>query len=141
MLTMKKERLYFLTAHGVRVYHPSTGTQLFASSRGDEASLDSLIDHVNRRLDAQRVEAIRERRIRAAVKALIDAPIYYVVKRGDAISTIANRFDTTPDYIRKWNNLTGDKVRIGDRLIVKAQGPRPQLPPPPARRQPAGSGN
>lgn len=138
MLRMKKERLYFLTAHGVRVTHPSTGTQLFASSRGDEPALDSLIEHVNRRLDAQRVEAIRERRIRAGVQALIDEPIYYVVKRGDAISSIANRFDTTPEYIKKWNNLTSDKVRIGDRLIVKAKGPRPKLPPPPAPRQPKG---
>jgi len=134
MLTMKKERLYALTAHGVRVNYPGSPTQLFAASRGDEAALDSLIDHVNRRLDAQRVEAIRERRIRAAVARLMDEPIYYVVKRGDAISSIAARFDTTPDYIRKWNNLTGDKVRIGDRLIVKAKGPRPQPPPPPAPR-------
>ena len=138
MLTMKMERLYFLTAHGVRVTHPSRGTQLFAASRGDEAALDSLIDHVNRRLDAQRVEAIRERRIRAGVQALIDQPIYYVVRRGDAISSIAKRFDTTPEYIKKWNNLTSDKVRIGDRLIVKAKGPRPKLPPPPPPRQPRG---
>ena len=136
LLTMKKERLYFLTAHGVRVTHPSTGTQLFAASRGDEAALDSLIEHVNRRLDAQRVEAIRERRIRAGVQALINEPIYYVVRRGDAISSIASRFDTTPEYIKKWNNLTSDKVRIGDRLIVKARGPRPKLPPPPPPRQP-----
>ncbi|HEX6575471.1 MAG TPA: LysM peptidoglycan-binding domain-containing protein [Gemmatimonadaceae bacterium] len=135
MLTMHKERLYALTAHGVRVSYPGTPTQLFAASRGDEASLDSLIDHVNRRLDAQRVEAIRERRIRAAVARLVDEPIYYVVKRGDAISSIASRFDTTPDYIKQWNNLTSDKVRIGDRLIVKAKGPRPKIPPPPARRQ------
>ena len=138
MLTMKKERLYFLTAHGVRVNHPSTGTQLFAASRGDEPALDSLIDHVNRRLDAQRVEAIRERRIRAGIQALINEPIYYVVRRGDAISSIANRFDTTPENIRKWNNLTSDKVRIGDRLIVKARGPRPAPPPPPPPRQQKG---
>jgi hypothetical protein len=140
LLTMKKERLYALTAHGVRVHHPSVGTQLFASSRGDEASLDSLIDHVNKRLDALRVEAIRERRIRAAVAAMIDEPIYYVVKRGDAISSIATRFDTTPDYIRKWNNLPNDRVRIGDRLIVKAKGPRPVIAPPAARKtaQPRG---
>lgn len=138
MLTIKPERLYFLTARGMRVMHPSTATQLFAASRGDEAALDSLIDHVNRRLDALRVEAIRERRIRAGIRALIDAPIYYVVRRGDAISSIATRFDTTPEYIRKWNNLASDKVRIGDRLIVKAKGPRPKLPPPPPPRQPRG---
>ena len=140
LLTMKKERLYALTAHGVRVTYPGLGTQLFAASRGDEASLDSLIDHVTRKLDEQRVEAIREQRIRRAVAALIDEPIYYVVKRGDAISSIASRFDTTPEYIRKWNNLTSDRVRIGDRLIVKAKGPRPKLPPPapPRSRQQQG---
>jgi hypothetical protein len=140
LLTMKKERLYALTAHGVRVSHPASGTQIFAASRGDESALDSVIDHVNRRLDALRVEAIRERRIRAAVKRLIEQPIRYVVKRGDAISSIASRFDTTPENIRKWNNIVGDRVRIGDTLIVKAQGPRPPPPPPPAKRQTRASG-
>jgi hypothetical protein len=139
MLKMKKERLYALTAHGVRVSYPGTPTQIFASSRGDNAALDSLIDYVNRKLDAQRVEAIRERRIRAGVARLVDEPIYYVVKRGDAISSIAARFDTSPDYIKQWNGLTSDKVKIGERLIVKPKGPRPKLPPPPAprNRQPA----
>ena len=104
---------------------PGLPTQVFASSRGDQPALDSLVAHVNRRLDAQRVEAIRETRIRAAVAALIDEPIYYVVKRGDAISTIASRFDTTPEMLKKWNNLESNRVRIGERLIVKAKGPRP----------------
>jgi hypothetical protein len=140
MLSMKTERLYFLTAHGVRVKHPAAGEQIFAASRGDGPALDSLIEHVNRKLDAQRVEAIRERRIRAAVAAMIDQPIYYVIRRGDAISSIASRFDTTPELLKQWNNLPSDKVRIGDRLIVKAKGPRPKLPPkpPPRQRQPRG---
>jgi hypothetical protein len=136
MLTMKHKRLYFLTAHGVRISHGPGTMQEFAASRGDEASLDSLLDHVNKRLDAQRVEAIRERRIRAAVAAMIDEPIYYVVRRGDAISSIATRFDTTPDIIKRLNNLPNDKVRIGARLLVKAKGPRPKLPPPPPPRVP-----
>jgi len=134
LLTMKKRRLYFLTASGVRIEHESTGGQEFAASPGDEESLTKLVTLVNRRLDAQRVEAIRERRIRAAVAALIDMPITYVVRRGDAISSIATRFDTTPENIRKWNNIVGDRVRIGDTLIVKAKGPREPPPPPPAPR-------
>ncbi|MDO8500238.1 MAG: LysM peptidoglycan-binding domain-containing protein [Gemmatimonadaceae bacterium] len=135
LLTMKKSRLYFLTAHGVRVSQANGAKEEFAASRGDEPALDSLIEHVNRRLDAQRVEAIRERRIRAAVAAMINEPIYYVVRRGDAISSIAVRFDTTTEQLKKWNNLPSDKVRIGDRLIVKAAGPRPKPPPKPAPRQ------
>ena len=142
LLNLKKARPYLLSARGVRVTHAGLPTQVFASSRGDEAAMDSLIAHVNRRLDAQRVEAIRERRIRASIAALINEPIYYVVRRGDAISSIATRFDTTPEWIKKWNNLPNDRVRIGDRIIVKAQGPRPKPPPPPPpspkRQQPRG---
>ncbi len=136
LLTMKEKRLYFLTAHGVQISHGPGTMQQFASSPGDEDALDSLIDHVNKKLDAQRVEAIRERRIRAAVAKLIDEPIYYPVKRGDAISSIAARFDTNPDIIKKLNNLPNDKVKIGQQLLVKAKGPRPKLPPPPPPRVP-----
>lgn len=136
LLTMKQKRLYFLTAHGVRIAHGPGTMKEFASSPGDEASLDSLIDHVNKKLDHQRVEAIRERRIRAAVAKLIDEPIYYTVRRGDAISSIAARFDTTPDILKKLNNLTSDRVKIGQQLLVKAKGPRPKLPPPPPPRAP-----
>jgi hypothetical protein len=107
--------------------------QEFAASPGDEESLTKLVTLVNRRLDAQRVEAIRERRIRASIAALIDMPITYVVRRGDAISSIATRFDTTPENIRKWNNIVGDRVRIGDTLIVKAKGPREPPPAAPVR--------
>ena len=140
MLTLKKRRLYLLTARGVQVTHRTAGTEIFAASPGDEESMQKLVDHVNRRLDAQRVEAIRERRIRAGIAALIDQPILYVVRRGDAISSIATRFDTTPEYIRQWNNIVGDRVRIGDSLIVKPKGPRPPPPPPPAPRTPAQQG-
>ena len=59
LLTLKKRRLYLLTAKGVRIEHPAAGTQEFAASPGDEESLDKLVALVNRRLDAQRVEAIR----------------------------------------------------------------------------------
>ncbi|MEO7368123.1 MAG: LysM peptidoglycan-binding domain-containing protein, partial [Gemmatimonadaceae bacterium] len=131
MLTMDEKRLYFLTAHGVRISHGPGATQEFAASRGDEDSLDSLLNYVNRNLDQQRVEAIRETRIRKAVAKLIDEPLFYTVKRGDAISTVAARFDTTPDILKKLNNLTNNNIRIGQTLTVKAKGPRPELPPPP----------
>lgn len=136
MLSMKQKRLYFLTAHGVRISSGRGATQEFAASRGEAASLDSLLDYVNRKLDQQRVEAIRETRIRKAVAKLIEEPLFYTVKRGDAISTIAVRFDTTPDILKKLNNLPNNNVRIGQSLMVKAKGPRPTLPPPPPPRAP-----
>ncbi len=124
LLSLDKQRLYGSTAEGVVISHGDRRKAEFAASDGAEAALDSLIDHVNTRLVAQKREAAREVRIRAAAAALVDEPIYYVVKRGDALSTISKRFDTTPELIREWNNLTGDRVKIGQQLTVKPRGPR-----------------
>jgi hypothetical protein len=120
LLDMNGRRLYFLTAHGVRVSHPGVARGDFAAVRGEEADLDSLIAYVNGIHAKQRTEAARERRLRQAVAALINEPIYYTVKRGDALFSIARRFETTPEQIQQWNQLEGDRVKIGQRLLVKA---------------------
>ena len=52
--------------------------------------------------------------------ALIKQPIYYTVKRGDALFSIARKFDTTPEQLQRWNQLVGDRVKIGQKLLVKA---------------------
>ncbi len=119
LLDLRGTRLYFLTAHGVRVTHPGVPRGEFAAIRGEEAALDSLADYVNSINAAQRKEAAREKRLRQAVDALIKQPLYYTVKRGDAISLIAKRFDATAEQIRQWNQLEGDRVKIGQRLLVK----------------------
>jgi len=131
LLSMDQRRLYGLTATGVEISHGDGVVREFAAADGSDPTLDSLVRHVNRRLVAQKEEAARERTLRAAVAALIDEPIYYVVKRGDALFSIARRFDTTPEQLRTWNNIIGDRVKIGQQLTVKAKGPRqlPQAPP------------
>jgi FOG: LysM repeat len=53
---------------------------------------------------------------------MIREPLYYTVKRGDALSLIATKFGATPDQVRSWNNLTSDRVKIGERLLVKPAG-------------------
>src|SRR5690242_13034368 len=63
-----------------------------------------------------RVEARRKVAQQEAAKAK-----YYTVKRGDALSSIAARWNTTADHLREWNNLPGNKIRIGQSLLVKPQ--------------------
>ncbi len=46
---------------------------------------------------------------------------YYTVKRGDALASVAARWNTTADRLREWNNLSGNKIRIGQTLLVKPQ--------------------
>jgi LysM domain len=119
LLQMKPARLYLLTAHGVRVSRSGTQSGQFAALTGQEAALDSLVNYVNHVHDIQRREAAKERRLRQSVAALLKEPIYYTVKRGDALFSIARKFETTPEQIQKWNQLEGDRVKIGQRLLVK----------------------
>ena len=119
LLDLKGTRLYLMTAHGIGVTHPGVPRGEFAASGGQEAALDSLADYVNSIHAAQRAEAAREKRLRQAVDALIREPLYYTVKRGDALFSIARKFETTPEKIQEWNQLVGDRVKIGQRLLVK----------------------
>jgi hypothetical protein len=119
LLDLRGTRLYLLTAHGVRVSHPGVPRGEFAASQGEEPALDSLADYVNAIHASQRQAAASERRLRQAVDALIKQPLYYTVRRGDALSLIATKFDATADQIRQWNQLEGDRVKIGQRLLVK----------------------
>ena len=119
LLDLRGTRLYFLTAHGIRVSHPGVPRGEFAALRSEEPALDSLTEYVNAIHASQRQAAASERRLREAVDALIKQPLYYTVKRGDALSLIATKFDATADQIRQWNQLEGDRVKIGQRLLVK----------------------
>lgn len=119
LLKVDHRRLFFLTAHGVVLQRPGYPIGQFGANRGDEDALDSLIDYVTSRHSKQRADAARERRLRLAVAALIREPLSYTVRRGDAISLIATKFGATPEQIRRWNHLTSDRVRIGERLMVK----------------------
>ena len=119
LLSMKGGRLYFLTAHGVTVAHPGVPSGKFAALGSQAAALDSLVDYVNTTHEAQRTAAAKERRLRQAVAALINQPLYYTVKRGDALFSIARKFEATPEQIQQWNKLEGDRVKIGQHLVVK----------------------
>jgi lipoprotein-anchoring transpeptidase ErfK/SrfK len=44
--------------------------------------------------------------------------VEYTIVAGDSLGKLATKFGTTPELIRKANNITGDKIRIGDRLRI-----------------------
>src|SRR5690606_7971059 len=44
--------------------------------------------------------------------------IFYTVKKGDVLGSIADWFDTTPSEIRKWNHLKGNMIQAGKKLTI-----------------------
>jgi membrane-bound lytic murein transglycosylase D len=46
-------------------------------------------------------------------------PTWYTIKHGDTLSTIARKFKTSPQDLRKWNKLSDNTLRTGNRLLVK----------------------
>jgi membrane-bound lytic murein transglycosylase D len=43
---------------------------------------------------------------------------YYRVKRGDNLSTIAQKYDVAVEDLKKWNNIKGNKVAYGKNLKI-----------------------
>lgn len=61
---------------------------------------------------------------RASTKAPAYEGSYYehVVESGQTLSMIAKGFDTTVSKIRQANNLKSDMIRVGQKLIIPAEG-------------------
>jgi hypothetical protein len=47
-------------------------------------------------------------------------PVYHVVRQGDAISSIADWYETPPDKIRELNGIVGNKIKVGQRLLIRS---------------------
>src|SRR5579862_1579530 len=48
---------------------------------------------------------------RRAAEANARKPQYYTIQRGDALGSVATRWNTTPDSLRAWNHLPNNKIR------------------------------
>ncbi|MEO9114905.1 MAG: LysM peptidoglycan-binding domain-containing protein [Gemmatimonadaceae bacterium] len=118
LLSAATHRIYVLSAHGI-VLSRGSRSESYAAAPGYEDDVDSLVAYIGRHDKQLRSAAAQDRELREQLASLLRQPLKYVVERGDAISTIAARFGATPEQIRKWNNLSGDKVLVGQSLLVR----------------------
>ena len=63
----------------------------------------------------------------------------YSVKSGDTLTKIASQFGVTVKSLRSENNLTTDKIKVGQKLKIPAKASAPAAPAAPAPAPPATS--
>lgn len=91
----------------------------FGVADGEWQEAQRILAEVRRRHAAARTEAERLRRLRVVADSIERAPKYHVVQRGEALIGIANAYNTTPAVLRELNQLPDDRIRVGQRLLVK----------------------
>ncbi len=55
----------------------------------------------------------------SAARTTSSGPVTYRVQRGDTLYSIAKRFSTTVDVLRRINRLAGNQINVGARLTVR----------------------
>lgn len=79
-------------------------------------------------------EPTPEPEVAAPTPAPAAEPVYYEVKRGDALAIIARKYGLAPIHLKTFNGLTSDLIRIGDQLKIptkeeaRAIAPLPEPP-------------
>lgn len=114
------ERVFFNTARGA-VVRGREGTQTLAVSGPQTERLAAVATFVGARITALRQQLERERQARVAAEIEARKPRYHTVQRGEALISIAEQYGTTPEQLRAWNQLSDDRIRAGQVLMVKPQ--------------------
>lgn len=116
--SVRRKRLELLTRNGISI--ADSDRVLSVAEYADENhKIDSIATIARRAQDSIRKVSAYELSLRQRIDTMLSTPLYYRIKRGDALISISNKFGTNPDSLKSWNSLTSDRIRIGDTLLVK----------------------
>lgn len=131
-VVVEPTRTFMLLSRALKITAPRETPLTLAVSGATQGSVDSLLAQIKWRYDSLHVVG-RQRREEARARARAHAveiyngrrEWYYTVRRGDALASIAKTFNTVPDSLRKWNQVEGNRIRIGQKLLVKPFSAKP----------------
>lgn len=63
----------------------------------------------------------------------------HIVRQGETLFSISRQYSITVNQLREWNNLRGNQISVGQRLVVSPSGqaPAPQTPTPTPQQPPS----
>lgn len=83
-------------------------------------------DARHQRLRAIGVWSGKVRVARAELQAMLaeyrKQPVYHIVRPGDAVSSIAAWYEIPADRIREQNGISGNRIKVGQRLLIRSGG-------------------
>jgi LysM domain len=119
-------RTFFYVAHALSVAAPREPKLVLGYPAGAASDAEAVRSTIARKYATMRAIGWRQREERRARDRARLVQIYagrrawyHTVKRGEALSSVASLYGATPDELRQWNNLVGDRIRIGQTLLVK----------------------
>jgi hypothetical protein len=136
LVRLEPARTFFYVARALRITAPGERLTLGVPSAATERA-DSLQAVLERKYAAIRVIGWQRREVRRAndrarAVAIYDGRRvwYHTVRRGEALASVAKMFNTTPEQVRALNQIVGDRIRIGQTLMVKPFTKQPVPFPP-----------
>jgi hypothetical protein len=137
LVRLSPTRTFFFVAHALEVEAPQEPRLVLGYPAGAADDADKLRSAIGKKYAALRAIGWQRReerraRDRARLVQIYEGrrAWYHTVKRGEALSSVAALYGATPDQIRQWNNLVGDRIRIGQQLLVKPWTQQPHSFPP-----------
>ena len=126
LVRVQPGRTFFHLARAIVISGPAGVTRAYGVPSPAWPDAQLLLDSIQARHKRLFAEGVRQKQARdradaerRAAETEARQAQYYVVQRGDALAAIAARWSTTPDQLRAWNNIAGNTIKVGQKLLVK----------------------